>query len=68
MSFWKTFVRVWQVRTSIRIQEGIEGAIEEAKHKQQLEDNLPQILHELHEKNSLWDREMEFQRSQIKKK
>jgi hypothetical protein len=62
MSFWDTFWKVWQVRASIRIQEGIENATREARHEKEISENLPKIIQELNSKNGLWNREMEYQR------
>lgn len=62
MSFWNTFCKVWQVRTSIRIQENIEHAMRESRRELEINNNLPDIIQELNEKNTLWNREMEYQR------
>jgi hypothetical protein len=66
MSFWKTFVKVWEVRTSVRIQENIENAYRESIAEQQLNANIPDIINELNEKNNLWERELEHQRNKAK--
>lgn len=55
MGFWDTFVRVWQVRTSVRIQRGIENYLDEQKRINELNANIPTILNELEKKNEKWD-------------
>jgi hypothetical protein len=65
MSFWDTFVTVWQVRTSVRIQESIEDAARSAKRQAELESNLPQIVEEVEKKNKSWQEQLENQRSKI---
>jgi hypothetical protein len=67
MGFWNTFVKVWQVRTSIRIQENLENAVSDAREEKNLNENLPTILNEVLSKNELWDRELEHQRNINKK-
>lgn len=67
MGFWNTFMKVWQVRTAVRIQEDFEEAVAKAKEEQNLNENIPQIYHEVVSKNKLWDREIEYQRGKLKK-
>lgn len=55
MGFWDTFVRVWQVRTSVRIQRGIENYLDEQKRVNEINANIPKILNELEKKNEKWD-------------
>jgi hypothetical protein len=55
MGFWDTFVRVWQVRTSVRIQQGIENYLQEQKQVNELNANIPSILNELKKKNEAWE-------------
>ncbi len=55
MSFWDTFVRVWQVRTSVRIQEGIEDFLIRRRRTNELTSNLPTILDEIEKKNDIWE-------------
>lgn len=55
MGFWDTFARVWQVRTSVRIQRGIESYLEEQNRVNELNNNIPTILDELEKKNETWD-------------
>ena len=43
MSFWDTFVKVWQVRKSIEIQEGIEGWFRSRQEKRNTEQNYLKI-------------------------
>ncbi len=62
MGFWNTFVKVWQVRTSIRIQERFESSYHLAKKKIETENNLPQIINELNTKNATWEDELEKHR------
>lgn len=54
MSFWDTFVKVWQVRTSINIQESIEEYFRISRKNAQTKLNMPQIINEVSEKNKLW--------------
>ena len=62
MSFWNTFVKVWQVRTSIRIQESIEDAFVEAQRKAELESNISDIYSEVVGKNKSWNKQLEEHR------
>lgn len=55
MGFWDTFVRVWQVRTSVRIQRGIENSLDELRCENELRANIPTILNELEKKNDSWE-------------
>ena len=55
MSFWNTFVRVWQVRTSARIQRSLESFLREQSRLNELNANFPTIIKELEEKNISWD-------------
>ena len=63
MGFWSTFIKVWQVRTSIRIQEGLENSFKSAVEEKETSENIPKILNEVNSKNNMWDREMDFQRN-----
>ncbi len=58
MGFWDTFVRVWQVRTSVRIQQSIENYLHERKRVNELKANIPHILNELEKKNESWESQM----------
>jgi hypothetical protein len=62
MSFWNTFWRVWEVRTSFRIQQNIEQAVRNAQAEAELNSNLPDIIQELEEKNDNWNRKLKFHR------
>lgn len=62
MSFWETFVKVWQVRTSVRIQESIEDAARSAKRQAELEANIPKIIEEVERKNKSWQEQLDTQR------
>lgn len=54
MGFWDTFVKVWQVRTSVRIQESLENSYRVAKENSELQANIPDIVDELNKKNQSW--------------
>ena len=58
MGLWDTFIRVWQIRTSVRIQKGIENYIHEQKQLNDLNANIPSILNELEKKNESWENQM----------
>lgn len=62
MSFWNTFVKVWQVRKSIEIQEGIEGWFRSRQHHRNTEQNIEEISNEVVRKNSKWNEELERKR------
>lgn len=62
MSFWDTFLKVWQVRTSIKIQESIEESIRIARLNSELQANIPQIIDEIKNKNSSWKKKLEKHR------
>jgi hypothetical protein len=62
MSFWDTFVKVWQVRKSVEIQEGIEGWFCSRQQRRNSEQNMEQINKEIIEKNSKWMLELEKKR------
>ncbi|WP_396179349.1 hypothetical protein [Flavobacterium sp.] len=55
MGFWDTFVKVWEVRTSIKIQESLENSYRVAKENSELQANIPDIIEELDKKNQSWD-------------
>ena len=67
MSFWNTFVKVWQVRTAIKIQESFEESFRSAKHKADAEANIPKIVDELIEKNRSWAEKMNYHRDRTGK-
>jgi hypothetical protein len=62
MSFWDTFIKVWQVRTSIKIQESIEESVKAARINSEIQANIPQIIEELNNKNSSWEEKLEQHR------
>ncbi len=62
MGFFDVFIKTWQVRKSIQIQESIESAMENARRENELNSNLPQIINELIEVNSSWEVELERRR------
>jgi hypothetical protein len=66
MGFWDIFVNVWQVRTSIRIQENLEEAFRESKSKAQTEANIKEIVDELHVKNESWYKQLNYHRNKSK--
>ena len=58
MKFWDTFVNVWHVRNSIRIQNSIEETIRSVKENAETEVNLPQIIAEVTNKNAVWEEKL----------
>ncbi len=62
MSFWDTFVKVWQVRKSIEIQESIEGWFVNKRQQKQQQNNIEEIANEVDVKNSKWMQELNKQR------
>ena len=62
MSFWNTFVKVWHVRASVKIQEAIEEAYYNAKAEREFKSNLPDIIQELDKKNANWNEKMKHYR------
>jgi hypothetical protein len=66
MGFWDTFVKVWQVRTSVKIQEGIEDFFEQSKKRSELESNIPKITSEVIKKNEEWDEKLNYHRNKSK--
>lgn len=66
MSFWHTFVKVWQVRTSIKIQESLEDCFVRTKENIETKANMPQILNELNKKNVSWSKKINHYRKNIK--
>lgn len=55
MGFWNTFVKVWQVRTSIKIQESLENSYRIAKENAETQANIPDIIEEIEKKNQMWN-------------
>jgi hypothetical protein len=66
MSFWNTFVKVWEVRTSIKIQEGIENYFSNRKKRDINFDNSSEIVDELISKNSNWNEKISNARDKEK--
>lgn len=66
MSFWDTFKKVWEVRTSIRIQESLENSIREMHRDNEIKRNLPELINEIEEVNSSWEVELERRRRENK--
>ncbi len=62
MGFFEVFVKTWQVRKSIQIQESIESVIENTRRENELNSNLPEIIDEIIEVNSSWEVELERRR------
>lgn len=67
MGFWNTFVKVWQVRTSVKIQESLENSYREAKEKAEIQANMPEIIDELNKKNKSWADKINHHRKQTDK-
>lgn len=65
MGFWDTFIKVWQVRTSIKIQESLEESYRLAKKNIELKENIPEIIEQLTQKNSSWNVKMNFHRKKV---
>jgi hypothetical protein len=62
MGFFDVFIKTWQVRKSIQIQESIESSLESARKQRELSSNLPEIINEIVEVNSSWEAELERRR------
>ena len=62
MSFWDSFVKVWQVRKSIDIQESIEIWFSARRSQKQSVENIEEIANEVVQKNSKWNEELERRR------
>lgn len=67
MSFWNTFVKVWQVRASVRIQESIENSFFEAQRRAEIQSNIDEIFNEVSSKNNDWRQKLDFHRTKSKK-
>lgn len=65
MGFWDTFVKVWQVRTSVRIQESLENSYRVAKENSELQANILDIIEELDKKNQSWDNKINHHRKKL---
>lgn len=67
MGFWETFVKVWQVRTSIKIQESLEESYRVAKENAETQANMPKIIDELNKKNASWNEKIKHHRNKTDK-
>ena len=67
MSFWDTFVKVWQVRTSIKIQESLEESYRVSKENAETQANIPKIVDELNKKNASWNEKINYHRKKTDK-
>jgi hypothetical protein len=63
MGFWDTFWKVWQVRTSVRIQENLESTLRKNRQQRELNSNLEEIYDELEKKRESWDDQLEASRT-----
>lgn len=68
MGFWDIFVKVWQVRTTVRIQESLENSYRVAKENSELQANIPDIIEELDKKNQSWDDKINHHRKKLTNK
>ena len=66
MGFFDVFIKTWQVRKSIQIQESIESAMENTRRESEFNSNLSQIVNEIEEVNSSWEVELERRRRENK--
>lgn len=65
MGFFNTFLNVWQLRASIKIQESLEESVRVARENSETRANLPKIIDELSKKNESWDKEIKLERNKI---
>lgn len=65
MGFFDTFVKVWQIRTSIKIQESIEESYRIARENAETRANIPKIINELMDKNQSWDKQIKKERDKL---
>lgn len=66
MSFWNTFVKVWEVRTSVKIQEDLENYFSNRRKSKSSFDNSSEIVDEIILKNSSWDEKISKARDKEK--
>lgn len=66
MSFWNTFVKVWEVRTSVKIQEDLENYFSNRRKRKNSFDNSSEIVDEIISKNSSWDEKISKARNKEK--
>jgi hypothetical protein len=62
MGFRDVFVKVWQVRTSVKIQESIENSFMSSKRNAEIQANIPNIINALDKKNKSWDEKIKQER------
>jgi hypothetical protein len=62
MGFWNIFIKVWQIRTSVKIQESIENSFYVARKNSELKSNMNDIVEELEKKNQSWDDKIKHHR------
>ena len=68
MSFWDVFIKTWQVRTSIRIQESIEDSFSRYNERLLNDRTEASLVVDLINANSSWDKKLEKSRQQIQTK
>lgn len=66
MSFWNTFVKVWEVRTSVKIQEDIENYFSNRRKRKNSFDNSSEIVDEIITKNTSWNEKISKARDKEK--
>jgi len=64
MSFWKTYRQVWNVRTSIWLQQGLENLLGRWVDGLVTKWNSPDIIDESIRKNSNWERALDEKRKE----
>jgi hypothetical protein len=64
MSFWKTYRQVWNVRTSIWLQQGLENLIGRWVDGLVTKWNAPDIIDESIRKNSKWEMALDEKRKE----
>lgn len=65
MSFWKTFVKVWEIRASIQIQESLENSFRQFVSNSKTTENIPKIVDELIKKQKSWNNNVSKYRNEI---
>lgn len=64
MSFWKTYRQVWNVRTSIWLQQGLENLLGRWVDGLVTKWNAPDIIDESIRKNSKWESALDEKRKE----
>jgi hypothetical protein len=64
MSFWKTYRQVWNVRTSIWLQQGLENLLGGWVDGLVTKWNSPDIIDESIRKNGKWERALDEKRKE----